>query len=166
LGAFIRVTALRQALDPIDREKAQPPGDELEDDQLAATIDPELLVIRQRHLPEFRQAFRDALGSLDSTERNLLRFYLVDGLNIGRIGVVFGKSRATVGRMLIGCRSKLLTETRRHLAAITGASDSEVVSLIRVLQSQLDVSLRGFLLNEPGSAAAARARWPPLPRAG
>src|SRR5207237_2877480 len=116
LGAWFRVTAIRQALDLIEKEKShQQIADQLEEDQLAATVDPELLAIRQRHLPQFRQAFRSALGSLDTRERNLLRFYLVDGLNIGRIGEIFGKSRATIGRMVIDCRQKLLAETRRHL---------------------------------------------------
>jgi len=150
LGAWIRVTAVRQALDLIDKEKphrslCEDPGD----DQLAATVDPELLAIRQRHLPQFREAFRAALASLDARERNLLRFYLVDGLNIGRIGEIFGKSRATIGRMVVECREKLLEETRRNLGTLTRASDCDVVSLIRLLQSQLDISIRGFLRREP-----------------
>jgi RNA polymerase sigma-70 factor (ECF subfamily) len=146
LGAWIRVTATRQALDLLDREKRhRPSSDELEDDQLAATVDPELLAIRQRHLPQFRSAFRAALDSLDVRERNLLRLYLVDGLNIGRIGEIFGKSRATIGRMVVDCREKLLEETRRRLAEMTGASEGDVKSLIRLLQSQLDVSIGSFL---------------------
>ena len=69
----------------------------------------------------------------------------VDGLNIGRIGEIFGKSRATIGRMVIDFRRKLLEETRRNLGALTGASEGDVLSLIRLLQSGLDVSIRGFL---------------------
>ena len=107
--------------------------------------------IRQRHLPQFREAFRCALASLDARERNLLRLYLVDGLNIARIGEIFGKSRATIGRMVIDCREKLLGETRRNLGALTGASAGDVLSLIRLLRSQLDVSVRSFLRRqEPG----------------
>ena len=145
LGAWLRVTATRQALDLLDREKRHRPSDELEDDQLAATVDPELLAIRQRHLPQFRAAFKAALDSLDARERNLLRLYLVDGLNIGRIGEIFGKSRATIGRMVVDTREKLLEETRSKLGELTGASENDVRSLIRLLQSQLDVSIGGFL---------------------
>ena len=149
LAAWLRVAATRQALDLLDREKRHPASDdELEDDQLAATVDPELMAIRQRHLPQFRQAFKAALDSLNATERNLLRFYLVDGLNIGRIGQIYGKSRATVGRMVVECRKKLLDETRRHLGALTGASEGDVRSLIRLLHSRLDVSIRRFLHRE------------------
>ena len=146
LGAWMRVSALRLALDLIEKEKPQRTlAEQDEEDQLAATVDPELMAIRQRHLPQFREAFRLALDSLDARERNLLRLYLVDGLNIGRIGEIFGKSRATIGRMVIDCREKLLEETRRHLGALTGASEGDVLSLIRLLQSGLDVSIRGFL---------------------
>lgn len=151
LGAWLRVTALRQALDLIDGEKRAANTDEPEEDLLAATVSPELMAIRQRHLPQFREAFRSALASLDASERNLLRFYLLDGLNIGRIGEIFGKSRATIGRMVIDCRDKLLEETRRHLGALTGASESDVLSLIRLLRSQLDVSIGGFLRQEQAS---------------
>jgi len=146
LSSFMRVAAVRQALDLIDREKRHRPGrDELDDDALAATADPELIAIRERHLPQFRAAFRAALDSLDVRERNLLRFYLVDGLNIGRIGEIFGKSRATVGRMVIDCRQKLLEQTRQNLGALIGGSENDLRSLMRLLQSQLDVSIRGFL---------------------
>jgi RNA polymerase sigma-70 factor, ECF subfamily len=143
LAAWIRIAAVRQALDLIDQEKE--PGDALEEDQFAAAVDPEAIAIRDRHLPQFRQAFRAALASLSARERNLLRLYLIDGLNIGRIGELFGKSRASIGRMVIECREKLLHETRLQLGALTGASAGDVRSLIRVLQSQLDVSIRGFL---------------------
>ena len=149
LGAWFRVAAMRQALDLIEKEKPHRSlGDETEEDQLAATVDPELMAIRQRHLPQFREAFALALASLDARERNLLRFYLVDGLNIARIGEIFGKSRATIGRMVVECREKLLQQTRRHLGALTGAPEGDVLSLIRLLQSRLDVSIRGFLKRE------------------
>ncbi|HZX93307.1 MAG TPA: sigma-70 family RNA polymerase sigma factor [Myxococcales bacterium] len=149
LTAWFRVTAIRQALDLMARERGPGAAVELpEDDQLAAAVDPELVAMRQRYLPQFREAFRAALGSLDARERNLLRFYLVDGLNIERIGQIFGKSRATVGRMVVDCRKKLLDETRRHLGVLTGASEGDVRSLIRLLRSQLDVSIRGFLLRD------------------
>jgi RNA polymerase sigma-70 factor (ECF subfamily) len=153
LGAWVRVTAMREALDLIDREKARRQsaweGDggltPDEGELLGAAADPEMVALHQLHLPQFQEAFRGALESLDATERNLLRFHFVDGLNIGRVGELFGKSRATVGRMVIACRHKLLEETRRRLGAISGASPREVRSLIRLLRSHLDVSIRGFL---------------------
>ena len=148
LGAWLKVTAMRQALDLIDKEKPHRQSDAPEEDLLAATVDPELMAIRQRHLPQFQEAFRCALASLNAQERNLLRLYLLDGLNIGRIGEIFGKSRATIGRMVVDCREKLLEETRRNLGALTGASEGDVLSLMRLLQSQLDVSIRGFLRRE------------------
>jgi RNA polymerase sigma-70 factor (ECF subfamily) len=150
LGAWARVTAVREALDLLEQEKARrkEPLEETardESDFLGAVIDPELMILRQRHLPQFREAFRCALESLDVNERNLLKFHLVDGLNIASIGKIFGKSRATVGRMVIACREKVFEETRARLAELSGVAEDDVRSLMRVLQSQLDVSIRGFL---------------------
>ena len=152
LDAWIRVAAMRQALDLIQQEKAAQEGhEEPEEDLLAATVDPELSAIRERHLPQVREAFHLALGSLEPHERNLVRLHFVDGLNIGSIGEIFGKSRATVGRMVIQCREKLLAQTRRNLQALTGGSSAEVKSLLRLLSSKLDVSVRRLLPADDGA---------------
>jgi RNA polymerase sigma-70 factor (ECF subfamily) len=157
LSAWARVTALREGLDLIQREKsslAKPLDPERtsaadpDGDLMGAAIDPELHAIRERHLPQFQQAFRGALATLDARERNLLRFHFVEGLNIGRIGEIFGKSRATVGRMVLACRQKLLEETRRRLGDLTGASTGDVRSLIRLLKSQVDFGLSSFLRDQ------------------
>jgi RNA polymerase sigma-70 factor, ECF subfamily len=148
LRAWFRVTAVRQALDLMAREKAFPVSALPADDQEAAFVDPELIAIHRRHLPQLREAFESALGSLDESERRMLRFYLVDGLNIGRIGAIFGKSRATVGRMMVECREKLHLRTRRRLGELTGAPPSDVHGLIGILRGQLDFSVSGFLLGE------------------
>jgi RNA polymerase sigma-70 factor (ECF subfamily) len=159
LAAWIRVAAMRQALDLIQQEKAaQQAHEEPEEDLLAATVDPELTAIRERHLPQVREAFHRALASLDARERNLVRLHFVDGLNIGSIGEIFGKSRATIGRMVIQCREKLLGETRRNLQSLTGGSQAEVKSLLRLLSSKLEVSVRRFLPAEDSAPDVTRSR--------
>jgi RNA polymerase sigma-70 factor (ECF subfamily) len=148
LGGFIRVSAIRMALDVIEAEEARHRPEPPEDNLLAQTVDPELFAIHKRHLPQLHEAFRGALTSLDARERNLMRFFLVDGLNIARIGKLIGKSRATVGRMVVDCRAKLLSETRRRFSLLTGAPEADAASLIRFLRSRLEVSIRGFLAHD------------------
>jgi RNA polymerase sigma-70 factor (ECF subfamily) len=148
LGGWVRVAAVRVALDLLDANKERDEGENGLDDSLVGTADPELLVLRERYLPQFRAAFQRAVDALQPRERSLLRLYLVDGLSIGRIGELFGKSRATVGRMVVDCREKLLEETKAQLGVLTGASEDEVRSLIRLLQSQLDVSVQRLLQRE------------------
>jgi RNA polymerase sigma-70 factor (ECF subfamily) len=72
----------------------------------------------------------------------------VDGLNLERIGVALGLSRATVGRRMIAARERLLAETLRLLGDRIQATPSEVKSLLGVLRSKIEVSL-GALLDDP-----------------
>jgi RNA polymerase sigma-70 factor (ECF subfamily) len=146
LEGWLRVAAMRQALDLVDAERRHTPSAELPDDEaFAVTADPELAYIRQRYLPHFREAFARAMRALLPEERNLLRFYLVDGLNIAQIGALFSKSRATIGRMIVETRAKILEETREALAAALNVEDKDLGSLLRVLQSHLDVSIAKLL---------------------
>ena len=49
--------------------------------------------------------------------------------------------RATIARWLARARQDLLERTRQRLALAVGASGAEVDSIVRVLGSELDVSL-------------------------
>jgi RNA polymerase sigma-70 factor (ECF subfamily) len=146
LEGWVRVIAMRLALNTIEAEKRhEPSASEPSDDLFGVTSDPELEYIKRRYLGDFKDAFAHAMGTLSAEERNLLRFYLVDRMNIADIGKLFDKSRATIGRWVVECREKLLGETRRALAAKLGAETKDVESLVAVLQSQLDVSIQKFL---------------------
>ena len=103
-------------------------------------VDPELSAIRRRYGDASNDAFRDAFGRLTSEERTLLRLRFVDGLNIERIGVVLGLSRATVGRRMIAARERLLEEAMRALGERIQATPTEVRSLLGFLRSQLEIS--------------------------
>jgi RNA polymerase sigma-70 factor (ECF subfamily) len=151
LEGWVRVAAVRLALDLIEADGRHGPMRAAPDDDLfGVTSDPELAYIKQRYLPHFRAAFGGAVAALLPEERNLLRFYVVDQLNIADIGKLFGKSRATIGRWIVDCRERLVQVTRRELAAQLGADSRDVDSLLTVLQSQLDVSLRTVLIERAG----------------
>jgi RNA polymerase sigma-70 factor (ECF subfamily) len=145
LESWVRVAAVRTALDILDRDKRHEPVEEPPEDFLGATGDPELDYVKARYAAEFREAFRAALADLEAEERSMLRFHVLDGLDIGRIGALFGVSRATIGRRVVEVRNKLLDRTRERLGARLEANPSEVDSLIGALGSRLDLSLRRFL---------------------
>jgi RNA polymerase sigma-70 factor (ECF subfamily) len=104
--------------------------------------------MQRRYGPTFRQALRDALVGLDAEDRNLLRLYYLEGLNIGSIAVVFHVSRATIGRRVLAVRQRLMEDMRRLLRGRLKATPTELESLMRVVRSDLAVSI-SVVLREP-----------------
>jgi RNA polymerase sigma-70 factor (ECF subfamily) len=140
LGSWLRVVAIRTALNLRAGRKEQPGGEQAAD-ALAAAADPELEYLRARYQGEFRAAFGAALAALEARDRTLLRLQLVDGLNIDAIGRLYGVHRATVARWLGAAREQLFTSTRDRLHRELGVSPAEFASLVRLVRSQLDVSV-------------------------
>ena len=141
LAAWLRVVTLRVASDLRSRER---PHAEIADVPGTA-IDPELGIIQRRYGGAFRTALRDALAGLDAEERSLLRLHYLDGLNIERIGVVFQVSRATIGRRMIAVRERIIEDTYRLLRERLKITPGELESLLRVVRSDLAISLSGVL---------------------
>ena len=150
LLGWLRVVAMRTAISRLrqteDRSLAALGGD---DQVMAATEDPELAYLRSRYQSEFKEAFASALLQLKSEQRNLLRLHLIDGLNIDKIGVMFQIHRATAARWLHSAREAVFTETRRLLQQRLRLSPAEFDSLVRVLRSQLDLSVTRLLADSP-----------------
>ena len=104
----------------------------------AADGDPELELVRQEHLDEFRQAVRQAVAALESQERNLLRLYFIERITLQQLGVMHGMHASTVMRRLREIRGLVLDETRRRLREQLRLSPSEFDSLANLLQSRLE----------------------------
>ncbi|MEM9195685.1 MAG: sigma-70 family RNA polymerase sigma factor [Myxococcota bacterium] len=146
LRAWVQVAVTRTALMELRSRgrKKETPG-ELVDDMLPVIGDPELDFARQQFHAEFSEAFLEAMAKLSNKERNILRYYLLEGLNIERIGKIYGAHRATVARWIAASRVRLLEDTKELLRARLGARSSEVDSLFRLMQSQLDLSIASVL---------------------
>jgi RNA polymerase sigma-70 factor (ECF subfamily) len=115
-------------------------SDEL-DELPAAVNDPELELLRSRYVGDVRAAFAAALASLNERPRMLLRQYHIDGLTIDQLAALYRINRATAARWVASARSEVVTETRARLVA-GGIAKHEVDSVIRLVRSQLSVSLR------------------------
>jgi RNA polymerase sigma-70 factor (ECF subfamily) len=113
-----------------------------------ASADFELEFIKQRYRGAFKLAFEEALQALTHKERNLLRLKLLDGLNIDEMGSLYAAHRATVARWLVSAREALRSGTRARLAAALKLDAAELDSLLRVIDSKLDVSISRFLRPE------------------
>jgi len=151
LRSFLRVVITREALSLRRRERRDLP-DRAEDTAPPAwdTADPELLHLRRKYAGEFEQAFRGALAALTSEERNLLRYHYVDRLNIDHIGAIFGIHRVSAARRLTRVREALVGGARRLLAERLRVGGTELASVLRLIESQVDISLR----RELGQATA------------
>jgi RNA polymerase sigma-70 factor (ECF subfamily) len=142
IEVWLRVTAVRLAVDQQRKGWRDDSGDEPAEDALLGSPDPELDFIKAQYRSDFAQAFREAVGSLPPDERALLRLYLLEGKTVDVLGKLLGVSRATAARRVVGCRRKLLDETRSRLRVRLGISDSEADSLIRLLRTHLGSGLR------------------------
>lgn len=107
--------------------------------------DQELAYLKQLYRNEFKEAFQEALGALSLRERNLLRYNVLQGLNIEQIGAIYRVHRSTVARWIAHAREVLLHKTRENLSRRVRMSTGELESMLRMIESQIDVSLRRCL---------------------
>lgn len=152
LAGWLRITATREVVRlcrPQRREVEL--GDHLVDGEATAT-DPVLSGLKQRYRGELADAFHTALAELSARDRTLLRYQLVDGLGIDDIAAIHRVHRATAARWLARVRDDLVEATRGLLAEKLGMADDEVGSVLRLVQSELDISVIPHLREslEPG----------------
>jgi len=148
LSAWLRVCVLRDAVRARKRAGIESPAEDLGQAMPAVQDDPELAYMRQLYRSEFRQAFQEAAASLEPRERTLLRYSVVDGLTVDDLGRLFQVHRASAARWVADARDKLTKRTRAALAQRLGVRVRDQESILRLVQSQLDLSL-GSILEEP-----------------
>jgi RNA polymerase sigma-70 factor (ECF subfamily) len=149
----VRVVTLRIAANRRRGDRPHASLDDVGSAELLPAVDPELAIIKSRYRPSFDQALRAAFAGLTPRERLLFRMHFLDGLNIDRIGVVFGVHRATVARWIAAARDGLLDRVMRELGERLRLGPDELGSLLAVVRSGLDVSLRALLAVEGGERA-------------
>jgi RNA polymerase sigma-70 factor (ECF subfamily) len=149
LGAWVRVCALRMALDyKSSPEQAKRGDNDALDALVGGTVAAESMLDTEHHREAFHEALQDSLAMLTAREKTLLRLHFIDGMNIDALGTVFQVHRATVARWLVAIRTRLLEDVRRKLSLEIGASSSEAQSLVRLLRSEVQVSIQRILGDE------------------
>jgi RNA polymerase sigma-70 factor, ECF subfamily len=142
LSGWVRVAAVRAGCRLVQREQRAGTGQE---DLLTALPSPEqgpeLELLKARYRSEFKQAFEAAIAALEPRERVLLRLHYVDGLNIDEVGTLYRAHRATVARWIAKARDDITTGTRRVMVEQMHVPRTEYESVMRLIQSQLGVSL-------------------------
>jgi RNA polymerase sigma-70 factor (ECF subfamily) len=146
LGALVRVAAVRTALnlrrsthrlDLVDHPSIVSGvvfGPSERDD-----------VVKELQRDQVERAFEEAIAALEVRDRNVLRMHLLHGLGIDEIGRVHAVHRATAARWLDRIRDQLREDTVRRLRAQLGLPTEEAESLIRFVQSRIEVSFARLL---------------------
>lgn len=146
LLTWTRVVAARLALNMKRGKNQQAETGESAIDAVAAVGgDAELDVLQSRYQEEFHKAVKEAFASLTSKQRNILRLHFVNGLSGEKIGAVFRVHQTTVARWLAAAREDVLTTTKSLLRQRLKVRDEELDSIVRGLQSRLDLSMTALL---------------------
>jgi RNA polymerase sigma-70 factor (ECF subfamily) len=140
LRGWVRVSAVRELQRVLIQEKkVVPVEDDAFLDLLSPAQDPELGYLRDLYRDGFVDALRAAIAASTPRERALMRYQVVDGLNIEKIGAIYDVHRATIARWLEKARAGILLRTRQELTRRLGIDPAEIDSIIRLVQSRLDV---------------------------
>jgi RNA polymerase sigma-70 factor (ECF subfamily) len=143
LRRWVRSVAVRTCLNELRKGKREVLVD---DDHLIAqhavtSDDPEVEYMKRTYSNEFKSAFGDALASLGPREQTLLRYHHVDGLNIDEIGAIYRVHRVTAFRWIEKAKEQLVKTTLDTLKTRLKLPASELESVLRMIRSQIHLSL-------------------------
>jgi RNA polymerase sigma-70 factor (ECF subfamily) len=144
LAAWLRVCAVREAISM--RRSREEQGRELDDsDRMASPLsDPELALLKKEHAEHFKRAFATGLAALTVRERNVLRHQIVDRLRLEDIAQMYNVHHITVARWLAKAREDLVKHTRRCLRDELRLGESTLQSVLRMVPTDLEVSVRHY----------------------
>jgi RNA polymerase sigma-70 factor (ECF subfamily) len=143
LRNWLRVASMRTALNLARGPSEVPVKAEQLLDLPGAVADPELDYIKRTYREEFKAAFASSLDALSSRERNLVRYAIGQGMNAESIAPIYGVHATTVRRWLAGARDTLFEGVRREMMARLRVNRPEFESILRLIQSRLEVTLGG-----------------------
>lgn len=145
LRSWVRSIAVRMGMRQLGRTRAAAGGDDVLASLAAEADDPEIEHLKARYGAAFRAAFADALAALTARQRNLLRQHYLDELTVDQLGALYRVHRATAARWVAAAREALFDDTRRRMIEALGLAPTEYDSLLRLLHSQLDLSIQRHL---------------------
>jgi len=146
LRSWVRVTAVRIALNVHrSRRRERPLSPGLLLTRSDGQTGPEESYLKRLYSGAFKQAFEQALGALTPEQRNLLRYYYLNGLTVEQVGRIYGVHKATISRRLSDIREQLLTETRNQLLRALDVEQPELESILRLIHSRMDASICRYL---------------------
>ena len=143
LRRWVRSVAVRTCLNEMRKGKREVlvDDDHLIAQHAIAADDPEIEYMKRTYAGEFKAAFADALAHLGPREQTLLRYHHVDGLNIDEIGAIYRVHRVTAFRWIEKAKDQLVKATLDTLKQRLKLPASELESVLRMIRSQIHLSL-------------------------
>jgi RNA polymerase sigma-70 factor (ECF subfamily) len=147
LRAWVQIVATRTALDLARGAKVreEPVAASTFLDLPAPGDAPDLAYLKRLYGQEVAAALEAAARSLSPEARNVLRDHYARGLTIDQIGRAHGVHRATAARRVQRARDELVAQVRAALASQLGVSEAEIDSVMRLVESQLDITMERVL---------------------
>jgi RNA polymerase sigma-70 factor, ECF subfamily len=145
LRSWLRVTAVRSFIDLTRSTRAHRYEQELDAEDLLGFATPQHVSIRSELAAAVKSAFAAAVAQLAPRQRVFLRHAYVDHHTLDQIAAHYSVHRATVARTLAAAREQLISETRARLVGNIGIDSEELTSVIRMLDSRIDLSLSRVL---------------------
>ena len=148
LAAWVRMVAVRTALDICEADSDNAARIQTGDEPLLSALDQEQRLIRNKYGGLFEEALRDAVRQLSKRDRNLLRFHYVSGMTFEAIARSYRVNRSTAVRWLAAIREDLDSAVRVRLWDELGVSPTEVRSLWHAVRSDVELSISRLLRAE------------------
>ncbi|MDX2023094.1 MAG: sigma-70 family RNA polymerase sigma factor [Deltaproteobacteria bacterium] len=139
LGGWIRVISVRLALELKRKESAAAP-EHAADRLVDLALGPEDEAAKNEHSAAAQVALRTALSLLSSRQRNLLRLRFAEGWSPEDLGKTYGVHRGTIARWIQEAREHVKVIMARELAKILGFSEDEMPSVMRAVESRLELT--------------------------
>jgi RNA polymerase sigma-70 factor (ECF subfamily) len=137
LAGWIRTTAMREAFALLAPPREVPAGDR---ELFLPVADPAIEMMKREYGASFKQALAEAMKALPDETRLALRRYYIEGLGLEQIAALDGIAASTVSRRLEKARRILHEATKQALAAQLRVDADEVDSILRLLESRLELS--------------------------
>jgi RNA polymerase sigma-70 factor (ECF subfamily) len=149
LAAWLRISATRKAFKLVKRADREETLDEILLDHWpgagSGASNPERKHMRTTYTAQLKTAIREAFAALEVRQRNLLRQHILDELTIDDLAKLYRVHRATCARWLADARADLGKQTRKRLVAALGTPSDELESVLRFLDSDIELSISRIL---------------------
>ncbi len=140
LGGWIRVVATRLANQARRRTRSESAPEDALVAWWAAAATAERDVIKDMYVDQVREAFQGAVRALSEDDRLLLHMHYRQGITLEALTRVYGVHRVTLSRRVGAARRRIVDHAVAAMTEKTTMTEHECRSLLRTLQSRLDVS--------------------------